>query len=326
MKDTQQAAIVVKDLYKSFGDVKVLKGVDLTIKHGTVVALLGPNGAGKTTAVRILATLLPADSGQVTVGGYDVARQAKQVRSLIGLTGQYAAIDEDLSAYDNLTIMGRLYRLRKHSIKKRADELLKQFDLVQAARRPVKTYSGGMRRRLDLAISLIAAPPIVFLDEPTTGLDPRSRLGMWTAIKNLAAHGTTILLTTQYLEEADRLADHIAVVDNGKVIAEGTAKDLKQRIGTERLELTMVRAADVAEAQKALGGTGAQVDVERRTVSIATDGSAGELEALLKRINATGLSVENVSLAKPSLDDVFLDLTGRKAQAKSKQKEEEVAS
>ncbi len=230
--------IEVKNLKKSYKDNKVLKGISFKVKRGTMLALLGPNGAGKTTTVRILSTLLGHDSGSVTVEGHDTQKEADKVRSVIGLTGQSAAVDEMLTGRENLVMMGRLYRLTSRSAKERANELLEEFDLVAAADRPAKTYSGGMRRRLDLAVSLIASPPIIFLDEPTTGLDPRSRIAMWNIIRKLMENGTTILLTTQYLEEADQLADQIIVIDGGKVIAEGTAKELKTKVGKDRLELT----------------------------------------------------------------------------------------
>src|SRR3984957_9268967 len=230
--------IEAKNLTKSYGKTEVLKGIDLQVERGTMLALLGPNGAGKTTTVRILSTLLSFDGGMATVEGYDVVKQADKVRSVIGLTGQSAAVDDLLTGGENLVMMGRLYRLTSASAKTRAQELLEEFDLVKAADRPAKTYSGGMRRRLDLAVSLIAAPPVIFLDEPTTGLDPRSRLGMWAIIKRLLDNGTTILLTTQYLDEADQLADKIVVIDEGVVIAEGTSSELKSKVGNDRLELT----------------------------------------------------------------------------------------
>ena len=254
MKDT--TVIRVKNLTKSFGTNEVLKGIDFSVERGTMLALLGPNGAGKTTTVRILSTLLKSDNGTVTVEGYDVHSNANKVRSVIGLTGQSAAVDELLTGRENLVMMGRLYRLTPKSARERADELLEEFDLVKAADRTTKTYSGGMRRRLDLAVSLIAAPPVIFLDEPTTGLDPRSRLVMWDIIKRLMANGTTILLTTQYLEEADQLADKIIVIDGGKVIAEGTAKELKSKIGNDRLEITFKNTSDLKKAKETLDKIG----------------------------------------------------------------------
>ena len=232
-------AIVIEQLTKSFKDLKVLEGINLVVPKGKIIALLGPNGAGKTTAIRILSTLLKPDGGRALIEGYDVVKDPKKVRSLIGLTGQYAAVDEYLNAKENLYMMGQLYHLDRGFIKKRMKELLEQFDLMEAAGRPVKTYSGGMRRRLDLALSLIATPPVLFLDEPTTGLDPHSRLLMWDIIKKLMERGTTILLTTQYLDEADKLADQIAVLDKGKIIAQGTPAELKARVGQERIEITI---------------------------------------------------------------------------------------
>nr|AIA10638.1 protein of unknown function (DUF1905) [uncultured bacterium] len=307
-------AISAADLYKSFGKVKVLQGVNLQVERGTMLALLGPNGAGKTTTVRILSTLLKQDSGTVTIGGYDVRRQANEVRGVIGLTGQYAAVDELLTGRENLHMMGRLYHLDKASSRKRATELLEQFDLVKAADRTVKTYSGGMRRRLDLAISLIASPPIIFLDEPTTGLDPRSRLAMWEIIKKLMAAGATILLTTQYLEEADQLADKIAVIDGGIVIAEGTADELKSKVGKERLELVLESGKDFAAASKLFSKDELHEDAGRRTISISVDGGAMHVKDILVQLEQAKIKVEGLSLHKPTLDDVFLSLTGRQAE------------
>jgi ABC-2 type transport system ATP-binding protein len=312
-------AISATDLHKSFGKVKVLQGVNLQLERGTMLALLGPNGAGKTTIVRILSTLLKQDSGTVMVGGYDVQKQADEVRGVIGLTGQYAAVDELLTGRENLNMMGRLYHLSKSSSKQRAEELLEQFDLVKAADRTVKTYSGGMRRRLDLAISLIASPPIIFLDEPTTGLDPRSRLAMWDIIKKLTEAGATILLTTQYLEEADQLADKIAVIDGGTVIAEGTADELKAKVGKERLELILSSDADFAAAGKLLGKDELHEDASRRSISIAIDGGATHVKDVLVQLEQAKIKVEGLSLHKPTLDDVFLTLTGRQAEAASEE-------
>jgi ABC-2 type transport system ATP-binding protein len=306
-------AIVAEGLRKSFGDNEVLKGVDLKVQRGTMLALLGPNGAGKTTTVRILSTLLSPDGGVGQIEGFDVARQAEEVRNVIGLTGQYAAVDEYLTGRQNLLMMGRLYRLSKADAAIRAEQLLEQFDLVDAAGRVVKTYSGGMRRRLDLAISLIATPPIIFLDEPTTGLDPRSRLAMWDVIRKLMESGATILLTTQYLEEADQLADKIAVIDRGIVIAEGTADELKQKVGNDRLELAISPKSDFSKAEKLIRGVGKQVNERRRTVSIATKGGVKELTKVLNDLEKAGVAVDTLSLHKPTLDDVFLQLTGHGA-------------
>jgi ABC-2 type transport system ATP-binding protein len=311
-KNTEYA-IEAKGITKSFGKLKVLDGVDLRVKRGTVFALLGPNGAGKTTTVRILTTLLRADGGTAKIAGYDVRREPDQVRELIGLTGQYAAVDEFLTGRENLHMMGRLYHLSKQDTVRRTDELLKQFDLVDAANRAVKTYSGGMRRRLDLASSLIASPPIVFLDEPTTGLDPRSRLGMWNVIRQLVTNGSTILLTTQYLEEADQLASRIAVIDGGKVIAEGTADELKGKVGKERIEFKFASATQTRRAAKVVDGAALQVDEGRRMVSLANDGGVKQLSSLLNKLSKSDLEPVSLSLHKPTLDDVFLHLTGHAA-------------
>jgi ABC-2 type transport system ATP-binding protein len=306
-------AIEVKDLHKSYGDLKVLRGIDLNVRRGTVLALLGPNGAGKTTAIRILSTLLRPDSGQALVNGYDVVKQDAEARGSIGLTGQYAAVDGYLTGEENLFMIGRLYRMSRSDATERTQELLKQFDLVEASTRPVKNYSGGMRRRLDLAMSLIASPPIIFLDEPTTGLDPRSRLAMWDMIKKLVAGGTTILLTTQYMDEADQLADEIVVIDTGKVIAEGTADQLKAKVGSDRLEVTISEKSDFTAAQKAVGSKKLQADPERRVLSLATKGGVNELKQVLQRLEAAKIEVESVELRRPTLDDVFLSLTGHGA-------------
>jgi len=314
-------SIVAKDIHKSFGKVDVLKGVNLQVPQGSILALLGPNGAGKTTTIRILTTLLEADSGTAAIEGYDVKEQADGVRGVIGLTGQYAAVDEYLTGRENLEMMGRLYHLSRKDSKRRAEELLDQFELTEAANRPAKTYSGGMRRRLDLASSLVATPPVIFLDEPTTGLDPRSRLAMWDIIKGLAKSGSTILLTTQYLDEADLLADSIVVIDNGKVIAEGTADELKQNVGKERIEFTFEKATDLEKARTIIDGEAAQVDEKRRTISVANDGGVKKLKALLEKLESNKVKVEGLSLHKPTLDDVFLHLTGHEAsQEEEKEK------
>jgi ABC-2 type transport system ATP-binding protein len=306
-------AIVVKDLQKSYGDLKVLRGINFTVKRGTVLALLGPNGAGKTTTIRILSTLLKADDGQVTVDGHDVVDEDAAARASIGLTGQYAAVDGYLSGEENLYLIGRLYRMSRGDARRRTDELLKQFDLVKAAKRPVKNYSGGMRRRLDLAMSLIASPPIIFLDEPTTGLDPRSRLAMWEMIKKLVGGGTTVLLTTQYMDEADHLADEIVVIDNGQVIAGGTANQLKAKVGSDRLELTLGPDSDLDAAKKVIDGKSLQVDKERRVLSIATKGGVQDMKRVLQELENAKIDVESVELRRPTLDDVFLSLTGHNA-------------
>lgn len=308
-------AIVADDLKKSYGKLKVLDGINLQVKRGTVLALLGPNGAGKTTTVRILTTLLDADSGTASIEGYDLKENADDVRGIIGLTGQYAAVDEYLTGRENLRMMGRLYHLSSHDANRRAEELLEQFDLVDAADRPSKTYSGGMRRRLDLAASLIAAPPVIFLDEPTTGLDPRSRLAMWDIIKRLVEGGSTILLTTQYLEEADQLADKIAVIDGGKVIAEGTADELKDKVGKERIAFTFADKGAYQKALKLIDGETTQSDDKKLMISVAHDGGVKGLRALLQKLEDGGVEVEGLSLHKPTLDDVFLKLTGHQATA-----------
>ncbi|HYH36476.1 MAG TPA: ATP-binding cassette domain-containing protein [Candidatus Saccharimonadales bacterium] len=303
-------AIEVKGLEKSYGKLKVLRGIDFTVKSGTVLAVLGPNGAGKTTTIRILSTLLRPDGGQALINGYDVVKQDAEARGSIGLTGQYAAVDEYLTGEENLFMIGRLYRMSRKDAAERTQELLKQFDLVDASKRPVKTYSGGMRRRLDLAMSLIASPPIIFLDEPTTGLDPRSRLTMWAMIKKLVEGGTTVLLTTQYMDEADHLANEIVVIDTGKVIAEGTADQLKAKVGSDRLEITISEKGDFETARKAVGGRKLQADAERRILSVATKSGVGELKDSLQRLEAANIEVDSVELRRPTLDDVFLSLTG----------------
>src|SRR5918997_5565810 len=304
-------AIVVKELRKSFKQLTVLDGVNFVIKKGTVLALLGPNGAGKTTTIRILSTLLLPDSGQALINGFDVVKEPYKVRSLIGLTGQYAALDEYLTGKENLHMIGRLYRLSYPDINRRSQELLELFDLVEASGRTVKTYSGGMHRRLDLAVSLIASPPIIFLDEPTTGLDPRSRLIMWDIIEQLVSTGTTILLTTQDMDEADRLADNIVVIDGGRIIAEGTSNELKQRVGSERLEITIAEASSFETAKRVIDGEGLHLDSKTRTLSLATKGGVHQLKQVLSRLDEAGVGVENVSFRPPSLDDVFLTLTGQ---------------
>ncbi len=286
--------------------------------EGTVLGLLGPNGAGKTTAVSILTTLLEPDSGTATVAGADVLAEPGEVRKRIGLSGQYAAVDEHLTGFENLDMIGRLYRLGRGPSRARARELLDRFDLAEAADRPVKTYSGGMRRRLDLAGALVAEPPVLFLDEPTTGLDPRSRTGLWEVIRQLVARGTTVLLTTQYLEEADQLADEIVVIDHGRAIAHGTAEQLKREVGGERIEVTVMDAAEVAIARTVLADVAVgeiQVDEQSRTVCAPIRGGAPVLTRVLRQLDADGVSVLDVGLRRPTLDDVFLSLTGHIADA-----------
>lgn len=308
-KDT--IVIQAKNLKKSYGKTSVLKGVSLTVERGKMVALLGPNGAGKTTTVRILSTLLGFDGGSVEVEGFDVQKQADEVRKVIGLTGQSAAVDELLTGRENLIMMGRLYRLTSRSAKARAQELLEEFDLVDAADRPAKTYSGGMRRRLDLAVSLVATPPVIFLDEPTTGLDPRSRLAMWDIINNLKQQGATILLTTQYLEEADQLADRIVVIDGGKVIAEGTAKELKQKIGDDRLELTFATKKIYESAKTQLKKSISTSDDEDLTISLPIKDTNKDVQKTLAALDKAKLAIDSMAIHKPTLDDVFLSLTGK---------------
>ncbi|MDQ3064946.1 MAG: ATP-binding cassette domain-containing protein [bacterium] len=308
---TRNVAIRVKALKKSYKKLHVLKGIDFNVPKGTIMALLGPNGAGKTTTIKILSTLLIADSGNAVVNGYDVKDDADGVRGSIGLTGQYAAVDEYLTGKENLELIGRLYRLDRKLASARADKLLEKFDLVDASKRAVKTYSGGMRRRLDLAMSLIASPPIIFLDEPTTGLDPRSRLVMWDMIKDLANSGTTILLTTQYMEEADQLADYIVVIDDGKVIAQGTSTQLKAKIGSSRIEISLASKNNITKAMKALESHNPTSDQEKRSINVSTKDGVNTLKDVLGKLENAKIKIDNISLHQPTLDDVFLSLTGK---------------
>jgi len=305
---------VADGLVVNYGKVRALDGVSLAVPTGTVMGLLGPNGAGKTTTVRVLATLLRPSAGRAWVHGIDVHDHPAEVRRLIGLSGQYAAVDEDLTARENLRMVGRLFHLRPAYVDARVDELLERFDLVDAANRPARTYSGGMRRRLDLASSLVGKPSVLFLDEPTTGLDPRSRLTMWEVIAGLVAEGTTVLLTTQYLEEADSLADRIAVVDHGRVIAEGTPDDLKAQLGGERIEVRVAESGvALAVATLAPLGTAAPV-VDGGTVAVPVAGGGTVLVDALRSLDAAGVAIEEIHLRRPTLDDVFLTLTGHRAE------------
>ncbi|PAE28136.1 daunorubicin/doxorubicin resistance ABC transporter ATP-binding protein DrrA [Paenibacillus sp. 7884-2] len=305
--------ISVQNLKKSYGKHIVLDGLNFKVERGSIFALLGENGAGKTTTVRILATLIQADSGIATIAGYNTHREPESVRQQISLTGQYASVDELLTGEENLMMMGRLNHLNRDAVKKRTSELLKQFELVNAAKKSVKTYSGGMRRRLDIAISLLVSPQVIFLDEPTTGLDPRSRRNMWNLIQQLSEDGVTIFLTTQYLEEADQLADKIAVIDNGKIVEEGTAEELKRMIGDEKLELTFDDLEVFQLASKLLQ---AQANEKERSISIQ-NGSPENLRNLLNTLQEHGIEPSSINFRKPTLDDVFIDITSRKRRGRS---------
>jgi ABC-2 type transport system ATP-binding protein len=315
-------AVRAVGLAKSFDDRLVLDGVDLEVSGGSVFALLGPNGAGKTTTVRILTTLLKPDAGTVTVGGFDVLQSPTQVRRVISLTGQNTAIDELLTGEENLLMMGRLRHLVRAEAQERTSELLARFELTGDAGRRVKTYSGGMRRKLDLAMSLISRPSVLFLDEPTTGLDPRSRQAVWQVLADLVATGVTIFLTTQYLEEADRLADRIAVIDQGRLIATGTADELKSQVGTEQVELLLDDPAALDWTVRTLGDSVVRTNPAQRSVRVATDGTAAHLKHVLDRLEQAGIGVATLTLHRPTLDDVFLTLTGNTAERQAERVKE----
>ncbi|WP_328537010.1 ATP-binding cassette domain-containing protein [Streptomyces sp. NBC_00344] len=322
-------AIYAEGLVKTFGDVRALDGVDLDVPEGTVLGLLGPNGAGKTTAVRVLTTLLRPDSGKAVVAGIDVLRHPVQVRRSIGLSGQFAAVDEYLTGRENLQMVGRLYQMSSRDAKKRALELLERFHLGDAADRTAKTYSGGMRRRLDLAAALVVSPPVMFMDEPTTGLDPRHRQELWEVIQDLVAGGTTLLLTTQYLEEADRLAHDICVIDHGKVIARGTSDQLKDQIGGERVEVVVHQRDQITPAGEVLNalGKGAVTVVDHmRKLTVPVTGGAKLLAEVIRDLDARGVEIDDIGLRRPTLDDVFISLTGHAAEAEAGNNGETIAA
>jgi len=307
-------SIEIKGLNKNFGKNEVLKNIDLTVKKGKIVAILGPNGAGKTTTIKILSTLLPPDGGEIKVNGHDVVKDADKVRASIGLTGQYAAVDEHLTGEENLNLVGGLYHIKKSAVKEKTKRLLEEVDLVESGGKPVKSYSGGMKRRIDLAMSLIANPEIIFLDEPTTGLDPRSRNSMWKMIKALAAKGTTILLTTQYMDEADYLADRIVVIDNGGIIEEGTPLELKAKVGDDRLDIVLSTDQEFDQVLNVLNDEDVSLDKDERTISIAAKDGVKKLQSTIALLEDANIKVETVALRKPTLDDVFLKLTGHIAE------------
>ncbi|WP_405942177.1 ATP-binding cassette domain-containing protein [Streptomyces sp. NBC_00207] len=310
-------AIHAEGLVKTFGDVRALDGVDLDVPEGTVLGLLGPNGAGKTTTVRVLTTLLQPDSGKAVVAGIDVLKHPNEVRRAIGLSGQFAAVDEYLTGRENLQMVGQLYQMKARAAKARADELLERFNLGDAADRTAKTYSGGMRRRLDLAAALVVSPPVMFMDEPTTGLDPRNRQQLWGIIQELVAGGTTLLLTTQYLEEADHLAHDICVVDHGKVIARGTSDQLKARTGGERVEVVVHERDHIATAREVLAGFGkgeTTVEEHTRKLTVPVSGGAKLLAEVIRELDGRGIEIDDIGLRRPTLDDVFISLTGHAAE------------
>ncbi|MDF9815284.1 ATP-binding cassette domain-containing protein [Streptomyces sp. SPB162] len=317
-------AIYAEGLVKTFGDVRALDGVDFDVPEGTVLGLLGPNGAGKTTAVRVLTTLLKPDSGTAVVAGIDVLKHPNEVRHQIGLSGQFAAVDEYLTGRENLQMVGQLYQMKSRDAKLRAAELLERFNLGDAADRPAKTYSGGMRRRLDLAAALVVKPPVMFMDEPTTGLDPRNRQVMWEVIQDLVAGGTTLLLTTQYLEEADQLAHDICVIDHGKVIARGTSDQLKAQTGGERVEVVVHERERIPEAEDVLRGLGkgdTKTEEHTRRITVPVDGGAKLLAEVIRDLDARGIEIDDIGLRRPTLDDVFLSLTGHEAEVAAPEEE-----
>ncbi len=323
MQPMASPAIEVREIVKRFGSVRALDGVNLIARQGEVLGLLGPNGAGKTTLVRVLTTLLKPDGGSAQVLGCDVVTEAPRLREQIGLAGQYAAIDENLTGLENLTMVGRLYGAQRSPAKARGRELLERFDLVEAAGRPAKTYSGGMRRRLDLAAALVAKPQVLFLDEPTTGLDPRSRLSLWEVIEGLVAEGTTVLLTTQYLDEADRLASTIAVIDHGRVIAEGTSDELKDRVGGERLEVSLDDAAQAPAAVDALAAMSDEAPAaEGNAIRLSVRERSGAIVEAVHRLSEANVGVDDLVMRRPTLDDVFLALTGHAAEEAAEQAED----
>jgi len=319
-----RAMIEAVGLHKSFGETHALDGLDLDVREGTILCVLGPNGAGKTTAVRILTTLTMPDAGTATVAGIDVVRHPAEVRARVGVAGQYAALDELLTGRENLEMVGRLYRLSGSDARARAKALLDRFEVTDAADRIVKTYSGGMRRRLDLGAALMVEPEVIFLDEPTTGLDPKGRLSMWDLIEELARGGTTILMTTQYLEEADRLADDILLIDHGRAVARGTSDELKRQVGGERLEITISDSEGIDAAQRvieALGEGPARVNAEARRLSVAVASHDGVLTRVIRELDSAGVQVDDIGFRRPTLDEVFLTLTGRPAEETSPREE-----